>query len=130
MNVTPGRKRSKAQGGGVCQSPNPGMSLGGSFSLLQKILMMGDTHGFPWRACRTPWAIGSRVALGKNNPRNGDLGVERGDEAPESQVVTAGAGASSGHGLGRGWVVPGDPGAGTESVTPPFTLQHPTFQHY
>ena len=45
-----------------------------------------DTHGFPWGTWGAPWAIGSRIALGENNPEEGDLGaaragVERGSEA-------------------------------------------------
>lgn len=67
---------------GVCQSPRPCPKPWAEpgWKLLPPAESVGDwvdTHGFPWRAWGTPRAIGSRVALGKNKPRKGDLGVGR-----------------------------------------------------
>lgn len=88
----------------------------------------GDTHGFPWRAWGTPWAIGSRVALDKNNPKKRDLGVGR-----EQVLLEPGRRGvmkyqrprllqwEFGHSLAMSWegMQLGDPAAGAESVTPP-----------
>jgi len=69
----------------VCQSPSPWAEPG--WELLppaENAGDWGDTHWFPWRAWGTPRAVGSRVSLGKNNPRKGDLGVGRRQVLPES----------------------------------------------
>lgn len=64
-------------------APNPG--LGGFFLPAENANNWGDTHGFPWRAWGTPRAVGSRVALGKNNPRKGDSGVGRWQVPPSTR---------------------------------------------
>ena len=74
--------------GGVCQSPSPSPKPWAEpgWKLLppaENAGDWGDTHGFPWRAWGTPRAVGSRVTLGKNNPRKGDLGVGRQQVLPQ-----------------------------------------------
>lgn len=63
--------------GSVCQCPSPGSKPWAEpgwkrLPPAENTGNGGDTHGFPWRAWGTPWAVGSRVTLRKKNPRKGD----------------------------------------------------------